>query len=51
MVKVDAVTEWGAPIHVEMSREGFQALRLIKNEVVFVTPKDIAVFQKDQGPS
>jgi sulfate transport system ATP-binding protein len=45
VVKVDAVTEWGAPVHVEMSQEKFQALRLTKNEVVFVTPKDIAVFE------
>jgi sulfate transport system ATP-binding protein len=48
VVKVDAITEWGASIHVEISQERFQALGLTKNEVVFVTPKDIAVFQKDQ---
>jgi sulfate transport system ATP-binding protein len=45
VVKVDATTEWGAPIHVEMSQEKFKALGLSKNEVVFVTPKDIAVFE------
>jgi len=49
VVKVDAITEWGAPVHVEMSQERFHALHLAKNELVFVTPKDIAVFQKDQG--
>jgi sulfate transport system ATP-binding protein len=49
VVKVDATTEWGAPVHVEMSQERFQALRLTKNEVVFVTPKDITVFQKGQA--
>jgi sulfate/thiosulfate transport system ATP-binding protein len=49
VVKVDAVTEWGAPVLVEMSQERFQALRLAKNERVFVTPKDIAVFGKERA--
>src|ERR1700733_2841415 len=49
VVKVDAVTEWGAPVHVEISQERFHALQLTKNEVVFLTPKDIAVFQKRQN--
>jgi hypothetical protein len=48
-VKVDAVTDWGAPVHVEMSQERFQDLRLAKNEPVFITPKAIAVFQKDRA--
>ena len=45
IVKVEAVTEWGAPVHVEMSQERFRTLQLTKNEVVFVTPKDIALFE------
>jgi len=45
VVKVEAITEWGAPVRVEMSQERFRALQLVKNEVVFVTPKDIAVFE------
>jgi sulfate/thiosulfate transport system ATP-binding protein len=49
VVKVDAITEWGAPVHVEMSQERFQALRLAKNELVFVTPRDIAVFGKERA--
>jgi len=48
VVKVDAITEWGAPVHVEMSQERFQALRLAKNELVFVTARDIAVFGKER---
>jgi sulfate/thiosulfate transport system ATP-binding protein len=48
VVKIDAVTEWGAPVHVEMSQERFRALALAKNETVFVTPKDIAVFRGDK---
>jgi sulfate/thiosulfate transport system ATP-binding protein len=47
LVKIDAVTDWGAPVHVEMSQERFQALGLAKNEVVFVTPRDVAVFGKE----
>jgi sulfate/thiosulfate transport system ATP-binding protein len=46
VVKIDAITEWGAPVQVEMSQERFQALGLGKNEEVFVTPKDIAVFEQ-----
>ena len=45
IVKVEAVTEWGASIHVEMSQERFRTLQLTKNEVVFVTPRDIALFE------
>lgn len=40
------VTEWGAAVHVEMSQERFHVLQLAKNELGFVTQKDIAVSQK-----
>jgi ABC-type sulfate/molybdate transport systems ATPase subunit len=46
VVKVDAITEWGAPVHVEMSQEKFRSLALTKGEVVFITPKDVTVFQQ-----
>jgi sulfate transport system ATP-binding protein len=49
VVKIEAITEWGAPVRVEMSQERFQALGLGKNEQVFVTPKDIAVFRKERA--
>ena len=45
LVKVEAVTEWGALVHVEMSQERFRYLQLLKNEAVFVIPKDVRVFQ------
>jgi sulfate/thiosulfate transport system ATP-binding protein len=48
VVKIDAITDWGAPVHVEMSQERYQALRLAKNELVFLTPRDIAVFGKER---
>src|ERR1700690_1923771 len=43
VVKVEAVTEWGATVHVEMSQERFRALDLHKGEEVFITPRDLAV--------
>src|SRR6202167_3325962 len=49
VVKVDAITEGGAPVHVEMSQKKFQARGLSKNELVFVTPRDIAVFGKERA--
>jgi sulfate transport system ATP-binding protein len=48
LVKVEAVTEWGGPVHVEMSQERFQELQLIKNEPVFITPRDVKVFEVDR---
>jgi sulfate transport system ATP-binding protein len=45
LVKVEAVTDWGALVHVEMPQERFRNLQLLKNEAVFVIPKDVKVFQ------
>lgn len=47
LVKVEAVTEWGAAVHVEMPQERFRALALLKGEEVFITPRDLAVFAKE----
>jgi sulfate/thiosulfate transport system ATP-binding protein len=44
LVKVEAVTDWGALVHVEMTQERFRSLQLSKNESVFVIPKDVKVF-------
>jgi ABC-type sulfate/molybdate transport systems ATPase subunit len=46
LVKVEAIAEWGALIHVEISQERFQNLRLVRDEAVFVIPKDVRVFKK-----
>jgi sulfate/thiosulfate transport system ATP-binding protein len=43
-VKVELTTEWGDLIHVEISQEKYRALRLQKNEEVFVTPKEKKAF-------
>ena len=48
LVKVEAITQWGALVHVEMSQERFRNLRLLKDETVFVIPKDVKVFQVSQ---
>lgn len=46
LVKVEAITEWGALVHVEMPQEKFRDLRLVKGEPVFIIPKEVKVFQK-----
>ena len=45
LVKVEAVAEWGDPVHIEMPQERFRNLQLVKDESVFVIPKDLKVFQ------
>jgi sulfate transport system ATP-binding protein len=47
-VKVEAITEWGAPVHVEMAQERFRDLGLHNGEEVFITPRDLAVFANEQ---
>jgi sulfate transport system ATP-binding protein len=46
LVKIEAVSEWGAPVKVEMSQEKFRDLHLSKEETVFIVPKELKVFQK-----
>jgi sulfate transport system ATP-binding protein len=47
-VKVEVITEWGAPVHVEMAQERFRDLALRSGEEVFITPRDLAVFANEQ---
>lgn len=47
-VKVELITEWGAPIQVEKSQERFHALALKKATVIFVSPKEIRVFAEQR---
>lgn len=51
IVKVEAVAEWGALVHVEMSQERFQILHLVRDEAVFLIAKDVKVFEKGQPRS
>jgi len=46
LVKVEALSEWGAPVQVEMSQEKFHELQLAKEEAVFIIPKELKVFHK-----
>jgi sulfate/thiosulfate transport system ATP-binding protein len=47
LVKIEAISEWGAVVHVEMPQERFRALDLRAGEEVFITPRDLAVFAKE----
>ena len=45
LVKIEALAEWGATVHVELSQERFRDLQLAKNEAVFISPKEMKVFR------
>jgi len=45
VVKVEALSEWGAPVLVELSQEKFRELELRKDETVFVVAKEMKVFR------
>jgi sulfate transport system ATP-binding protein len=49
LVKVDAVTDWGAPVAVETTQERFRALSLVKGDQVYILPRDVAVFKEAAG--
>jgi sulfate transport system ATP-binding protein len=49
LVKVEAITEWGALVHVEMPQDRFRTLQLLKDESVFVIPRDLKVFEANEG--
>jgi sulfate transport system ATP-binding protein len=49
LVKVEAIAEWGDPVHIEVSQDRFQSLQLMKDEAVFVIPKDVKVFAKNEA--
>jgi sulfate transport system ATP-binding protein len=48
-VKIDALTEWGDLVQVELPQEKFRELRLSRDEAVFLTPKEMKVFGKSAG--
>jgi sulfate/thiosulfate transport system ATP-binding protein len=45
LVKVEALTEWGGRVHVEMSQDRFRDLQLANNEAVFIIPRDVKAFE------
>ncbi|HEV8343553.1 MAG TPA: sulfate ABC transporter ATP-binding protein [Candidatus Binatia bacterium] len=44
VVKVDLVTEWGDPVHVELPHDRYRVLGLKRDDRVFVIPKERKVF-------
>jgi sulfate transport system ATP-binding protein len=48
VVKIEALTEWGARVHVEIPQDRFAALGLRKDEEVFITPRDLAIFTDER---
>jgi sulfate/thiosulfate transport system ATP-binding protein len=50
LVKVELESEWGDPVHVELSHSRYQALAFKKNDQVFVCPRERKIFiESDQG--
>lgn len=47
LVKVELTSEWGDPIQVEITQERYRALELKKGLQVFVTPREVTVFEED----
>jgi len=45
LVKVEAITESGGPVQVEMSQERFRELGLTKNDEFFIVPKEVKIFR------
>jgi sulfate/thiosulfate transport system ATP-binding protein len=46
LVKIEAVAEWGDPVRVEIPQERFRNLKLVKDDEVFIIPKDVKVFSR-----
>jgi len=51
VVKVDLLTDWGDPVHVELPHERYRALGLKRDDEVFVIPKERRVFTDHSKPS
>ena len=48
LVKVDLMTDWGAPVHVEISHGKYLSLKLKREDEVFVRPRERSVFVEPQ---
>ncbi|MFZ0031146.1 MAG: sulfate ABC transporter ATP-binding protein [Candidatus Cybelea sp.] len=48
VVKVEAITDWGAVVYIEISQERLCALALRKGEEIFITPRDVAIFSNER---
>jgi sulfate transport system ATP-binding protein len=43
MVKVELVTDWGAPVRVELPQDRYRSLALAREDRVFLSPREHAV--------
>ena len=50
VVKVDLVTDWGDPVHVELPHERYRTLQLKRDDEVFVIPRERKVFTNHPQP-
>lgn len=44
LVKIEALTDWGSTVRVEMGRDTYQQLGLKRGEEIFVVPRDLRIF-------
>ena len=50
LVKVELESEWGDPVHVELSHGRYQTLGFRKDDLVFVRPRERKIFvESEQG--
>jgi sulfate transport system ATP-binding protein len=49
VVRVDLVTDWGDPVHVELGHDRYRMLGLKRNDRVFVIPKERRVFTEQRS--
>jgi hypothetical protein len=45
----DLMTDWGDPVHVELSHDRYRMLGLKRDDSVFVIPKERRVFTEQQS--
>jgi sulfate/thiosulfate transport system ATP-binding protein len=50
VVRVELITDWGDPVHVELSHERYRELGLQRDAEVFVIPKERKVFTDHSKP-
>ncbi len=47
LARIEVINDVGDSIQVEIAQERYQALKIIKGESVFVTPRDVKIFNED----
>jgi sulfate transport system ATP-binding protein len=49
LVKIEALSEHGDAVYVEMSQERYRFLQLSKDEAVFISPNEVKVFERSHA--